>query len=142
MPENETPDVWPAWANQILILLWLLLFGGRWLFAPVLQLSGTLDAAQLAALDEGVLLKLYLILLAITFVVIALRAVRVSQSDAKTMQAASVGPPRVVGTMSMEPASEVEPDTKSGVARIDGAGEMPTKDGQIDPVSAGGDENP
>jgi heme/copper-type cytochrome/quinol oxidase subunit 2 len=85
MSENDTSDVLPDWANQTLILLWLLLFGGRWLLTPVFQMAGMLSAPQLAALDENVLLKLYLVLLVVTCVVVALRAVRRSQSETKPL---------------------------------------------------------
>lgn len=45
-----------------LILLWLLLFGGRWLLAPLLQANGLLSLQTLNALDQGPLLRLYLLL--------------------------------------------------------------------------------
>ena len=92
MSENKTPDVLPSWANQTLILLWLLLFGGRWLLPPILQMAGVLSAQQLAALDEFILLKLYLVLLAVTCIVVALRAVRDAQSGTGAVQAISVTP--------------------------------------------------
>lgn len=77
---DDAPDVLPAPLNTLLATLWVGLFGGRWLLVPMLQMVGLLSPEQTADWDEGFLAKLYLILLSITCVVLALRAVRRFQS--------------------------------------------------------------
>src|SRR5690348_11953670 len=76
---ENTPDTQPQKGDMILAALWLLLFGGRWLLMPVLQVAGMVTPQQVTALDNGLLLELYLVLLAITCVMVALRAVRRTQ---------------------------------------------------------------
>jgi hypothetical protein len=156
MTANETPDVLPAWANQTLILLWLLLFGGRWLFAPALQLAGLLSGPQLAALDENVLLKLYLVLLAITCVAAALRAVRTSQAGGQIIQPAGdgAGPLHVDGLPTASPISadaspESAPDAESHSKSVSKSQEAtlnrddsPPQSGESVSASTVGDENP
>src|SRR5579872_3315863 len=83
---NNVSDVLPPPGGEIMALMWLLLFGGRWLLFPVLQASGVLTPQAVTFWDEAILLKLYLVLLVITCVVLALRAVRNSQPGTKTMQ--------------------------------------------------------
>jgi hypothetical protein len=56
--------------------LWIALLGGRWVILTFLMAAGLLVPAQVARLDESLLLPLYLMLLVITVVVAALRAVR------------------------------------------------------------------
>lgn len=82
MPEtdDDTPDVTPPVVRELLILGWLLLFGGRWLLFPVLQLLGVLAPDQVAVLDETILLRCYLVLLAFTILIAVLRVVRAAQS--------------------------------------------------------------
>jgi len=76
-PELETePDVIPMGSRVVLATLWILLFGGRWLLVPLLQWAGVLSRDLVIMLDDGPLQKFYLILLSITLVVLALRAVR------------------------------------------------------------------
>lgn len=60
--QEEPSALLPPIGRQLLILAWLLLFGGRWLIAPLLQINGLLTPQALAALDEGPLMKLYLVL--------------------------------------------------------------------------------
>lgn len=74
--EGNAPDVLPAPVNTLLAALWVALFGGRWLAVPLVQAAGLLSPEQTADWDEGILTKVYLILLSITCVVLALRAVR------------------------------------------------------------------
>ena len=73
------PDVLPEPLNALMAILWMLLFGGRWLIVPLLQANRLLTPDQVAAWDDGPLHKLYFILLSITCVVLALRAVRAMQ---------------------------------------------------------------
>lgn len=61
----ESPALLPPIARQLLVLAWLLLFGGRWLIVPLLQANGLLAPQTLAALDDGLLIKLYLVLFVI-----------------------------------------------------------------------------
>ena len=75
-PEEMTSDVLPPAANQIMALLWIALFAGRWIGAPFLIAGGLLAPAQVVRFDETLLLPFYLILLVITVIVAALRAVR------------------------------------------------------------------
>ena len=86
---DTTPDVLPAPVNTLLATLWVCLFGGRWLLVPMVQAAGLLSPEQTADWDEGILAKVYLILLSITCVVLALRAVRHLQSHNGVAQAAS-----------------------------------------------------
>lgn len=73
------PDVLPESLNSLMALLWMSLFGGRWLLMPLFQAARLINPDQVAALDDGLLKKTYLILLSITCVVLALRAVRTAQ---------------------------------------------------------------
>ncbi len=74
--EEDAPDVLPAPVNTVLAAMWVVLFGGRWLAVPLVQAAGLLSPEQTAEWDEGILTKVYLILLSITCVVLALRAIR------------------------------------------------------------------
>jgi hypothetical protein len=76
---SEGPDVLPAPLNALFASLWVLLFGGRWLLVPLLQAAGVVSMEQVAAWDEGLLYKTYLILLFLTCIVLALRAARAAQ---------------------------------------------------------------
>ena len=76
---TEAPDVLPEWANVVLASLWVILFAGRWLLVPVVQMAGVLPPDTLAAWDDGIGHKTYLILLVITLVVLGLRAARGAQ---------------------------------------------------------------
>lgn len=83
-PDNDdAPDVIPEFARGLLISMWLLLFGGRWLITPVLQWMGVLSPEKLEQLD-GRLLILYWVLLiatlAIALIVAVLRLVRGAQA--------------------------------------------------------------
>jgi hypothetical protein len=71
-------------------VLWILLFAGRWIAVPFLEYAGVVTQQQMAALDQGILLRLYLVLFCITILVIALRAVR-SGSGAQAGSSASEG---------------------------------------------------
>lgn len=84
-PENqpeEKPDVLPSWASHLMILLWLLLFGVRWLVITPLEWTSVQSPETMAFLDDvdAVLLRVYLILFVITCAVLGLRAARSLQS--------------------------------------------------------------
>ena len=96
---NADSDVLPPPVNRILALLWILLLGGRWIVVTWLLAAGVLTREQVAGWDEGVLLRCYLILLAITLVVVALRSVRAARPSVPAAQ-----PP---------PASSSQPDSQA-----------------------------
>ena len=73
-------NVLPEPLNIFMACAWVVLFGGRWLLIPFVQMTGLLSPERVAAWDDGPLQKTYLILLSITCVVLALRAVRRAQS--------------------------------------------------------------
>ena len=73
---NETPDVAPPVALQTLALLWIALFGGRWIVVSLLQWNGLLAPERVGLLDTAILSRCYLILLAITILILALRGAR------------------------------------------------------------------
>ena len=75
-PENEISDVVPPTVRQIIAWLWIALFGGRWIVISLLQWNGILTPEQTAALDENVLSRLYVVLLALTLLILALRLLR------------------------------------------------------------------
>ncbi|HZT43537.1 MAG TPA: hypothetical protein VFA07_15340 [Chthonomonadaceae bacterium] len=102
-PANTDSDVLPPPVNRILALLWILLFGGRWIIVTWLLAAGVLKREQVAAWDDGILLRCYLILLVITLVVAALRAVRATRP---AVPAAQPGSPSSQAGLS-EPASQV-----------------------------------
>ena len=78
--EPMKKDVLPESLNILVASAWVALFGGRWLLIPFVQMTGLLSPERVAAWDDGPLQKTYLILLSITCVVLALRAVRRAQS--------------------------------------------------------------
>jgi len=90
MSEGDLPNVRSDTVGQFLTGLWLLLFGGRWVLAPILQYTGVLPPAQLAMLDELVLLNVYLVLLSATCVVAAVRGVRAAVSRRGSQRSSNV----------------------------------------------------
>lgn len=77
---EEKPGVLPPWASHLMILLWLLLFGVRWLIITPLEWMGVLTPDTMYTLDDVILLRVYLILFVITCAVLGLRAARNAQS--------------------------------------------------------------
>ena len=75
MSEDRT-EVLPPIASAALGIAWIALFGYRWIAAPFLLAAGILSPSVVADLDDRVLFRVYLVLLAITVVVIVLRAMR------------------------------------------------------------------
>jgi hypothetical protein len=61
-------------------LLWLLLFGVRWLILTPLEWTNVLTPEQMSFLDDVLLLRVYLILFVVTCAVIGLRAARSAQT--------------------------------------------------------------
>lgn len=93
-PDDAIPDVLPPVANQIMAALWLLLFGGRGLVVPALMAAGIVSAPQVARWDGGLLLQVYLLLLVVTLLVVALRAVRRAQAAPASGPSVGRGKPR------------------------------------------------
>ena len=79
-PTEEAPDVISPGANAILAGMWVLLFAFRGLAVPPLVNYGVLPGAMVAAWDVGPLLWCYVVLLIVTVVIVALRAVRGAES--------------------------------------------------------------
>ena len=78
-PENEinaSPDVASPVVIQTLSLLWIALFGGHWIVVSLLQWNSMVSPEQVAAFDADILSRVYLILLALTILVVALRVAR------------------------------------------------------------------
>ena len=80
---RQEPDALPRPLDVVFASLWVLLFGGRWLFVPLLQAAGALSVEQVAAWDAGLLYKTYLILLFLTCIALALRATRHAPSSSE-----------------------------------------------------------
>ena len=75
-PSENTPDVVPPIALQLLAALWILLFAGRWIGITFLLAARVLVPEQVAILDDSVLKMAYLLLLVVTLIVLILRALR------------------------------------------------------------------
>jgi hypothetical protein len=77
MSENPSDaDVAPDWIVRILMLLWLLLVGGRWAATPFIMFGDPSLAETFTDWDRGPLLRCYLVLLLFTLLVPALRFAR------------------------------------------------------------------
>ena len=82
---DDAPDVAPPVVIQILTLSWIVLFGGRWIVVSLLQWNGLIAPDAVAAFDSGpfaplyfsgLLVPIYLVLLACTILIVALRFAR------------------------------------------------------------------
>ncbi len=82
---DDSPDVAPPVVIQTLSLLWIALFGGRWVVVSLLQWNGLIAPDAVAAFDSGpfaplyfsgLLVPTYLVLLACTILIVALRVAR------------------------------------------------------------------
>lgn len=69
-------EAFPDLSSRVLALLWMLLFGVRWLVITPLEWTGTLTPQQMGLIDDVLLLPLYLMLFVLTCVVLGLRAAR------------------------------------------------------------------
>ena len=83
--ENQSADVLPPIGNQILILIWLTLFSGRWIVISPLSWFQILSSEQVVFFDE-VLLKIYLLLFVVTCTIVALRKVRISSTHSSAQE--------------------------------------------------------
>lgn len=82
MTANEEKTQPPDRASVALISGWLLLFGVRSLIVTPLMWDGMMSLDQIAALDS-ILLRIYLVLFALTCLVAALRFVRRAEETGK-----------------------------------------------------------
>ena len=79
-PAPQPDEVLPPAVNTLLGLSWILLFAGRWILAQLLLAAGVLTPNTVADLDDRVLVRCYLALLAITIVVVVLRVMRAARA--------------------------------------------------------------
>ena len=75
-PGAQTNDVLPPVVNQLLGLAWIALFAGRWIVVQLLLAGQVLSPNMVADLDDRVLVRIYLVLLAVTVLVSVLRSMR------------------------------------------------------------------
>lgn len=92
------PDVLPPLANRIMAVLWIALFGGRWIVLPFLIFFGLLSPVQVTEWDNGILLIAYLALLAVTLLALALRWARGLSARASAAPASPLSSERRTGT--------------------------------------------
>ena len=76
VPDRTPSDVLPPSANQFLGLSWVLLFAGRWIIVPLMLAVGMVSPSLVTELDDRVLVRCYLALLAVTITVMILRTMR------------------------------------------------------------------
>ena len=88
-PGAKTHDVLPPVVNQLLGLAWIALFAGRWIVVQLLLAGNVLAPSMVADLDDRVLMRIYLILLAVTVLVSVLRAMRNDTSGSASDRGAS-----------------------------------------------------
>lgn len=79
---RKSQDVVPPIVSRALGISWIALFAGRWIVVQLLLAYGVFSASIVADLDDRVLQRVYLVLLAFTIMVVALRAVRASRLGA------------------------------------------------------------
>jgi hypothetical protein len=77
-------DVLPPAVNQLLGAAWIVLFSARWICIPFMLAARLVSASFVADLDDRVLLRVYLIMAAITILVVVLRLMRRSAGQSKT----------------------------------------------------------
>ena len=92
---NRDPKDDPDTISLVLVALWLLLVGGRWVLTPYFMFLNPSLSSALAVWDRGILLIIYLVLASTTLVVIALRFASSSQNS-RTMSAADRDDPPAV----------------------------------------------
>jgi hypothetical protein len=73
---ENNKDVVPPALNVILGAAWIALFSVRWICIPLLLASRLATSNLVADLDDRVLIRVYLILVAITILVVVLRLMR------------------------------------------------------------------
>ena len=74
--DEPAGDILPLAALDLLAAAWVVLFMGRWVVVQLLLAASLLTPSMVSDLDDRLLFRCYLVLLAVTIVVLALRAVR------------------------------------------------------------------
>jgi hypothetical protein len=77
--QTESREDMSPLLTTLVAVLWLALFGGRWLVVPLLLYAGLVSGPDVARWDGGILVQVYLLLLVVTILIAALRAVRGAQ---------------------------------------------------------------
>lgn len=75
-PHRTPADVLPPAASQLLGVSWVLLFAGRWIIVPLMLAAGIVSPSLVADVDDRILVRCYLALLAVSITVLILRAMR------------------------------------------------------------------
>ena len=83
-PVAPEKDVLPPALNQLLGAAWIALFSGRWICVPLLLAARLIPASLVADLDDKVLFRLYLIMVAATILVVVLRLMRRTKGQLRT----------------------------------------------------------
>ncbi len=91
-PQSEAGDVLSPTINQTLAVSWVVLFSFRSAGVFLLLLSGLLNVAQLETFVDPVLSRVYMVLSAVTIVVIVLRVMRGMQSKPPSMSSEQLHP--------------------------------------------------
>jgi hypothetical protein len=73
---EDGKDVVPPALNQLLGAAWIALFSGRWIVIPLLVAARFASPSLVADLDDTVLFRFYLMLVAVTILVVVLRLMR------------------------------------------------------------------
>ena len=79
-PDPGENQVLPPPVNEVLTILWISLFAGRYSVVFFLLATGLLNVAQLEAVVDPLLTRVYLVLFVITFLVLVLRVMRGMQT--------------------------------------------------------------
>ena len=90
-PGAQSNDVLPPVVNQLLGLAWIALFAGRWIVVQFLLAWQVLTPNMVADLDDRILTRIYLVLLAVTVLVSVLRAMRNGKSASASDRGALPG---------------------------------------------------
>jgi hypothetical protein len=109
-PDN-TADVLPPAAGRLLGISWVLLFAGRWVVVSLLLAAGVLTPAMVTDLDDGILVRCYLVLLAVTVAVLVLRAMR--SAKARNVASSPQQSDRATATAGVSSTAPDGPDRRS-----------------------------
>ena len=83
-PDPGKNRILPFAVNEILATLWIILLVGRYSIVFFLLISGVLNVAQLEAVVDPALSRVYLILFVISVVIVVLRVMRGMQTKSPT----------------------------------------------------------
>ena len=73
---DNRPDVLSPNGSRVMVLLWILLVGGRYILGALFVASGVATFDQIADWDDHIGIHLYHVLLIVTVSIVALRIVR------------------------------------------------------------------